>query len=33
MTLKINIGVVEGVGINWWDVTIEGFANHAGTTA
>jgi N-carbamoyl-L-amino-acid hydrolase len=33
-TEKINIGVVEGiVGINWWDVTIEGFANHAGTTA
>lgn len=32
-TEKINIGVVEGiVGINWWDVTIEGFANHAGTT-
>ena len=31
---KINIGVVEGiVGIKWWDVTIEGFANHAGTTA
>jgi beta-ureidopropionase / N-carbamoyl-L-amino-acid hydrolase len=30
---KIHIGVVEGiVGINWWDVTIEGFANHAGTT-
>jgi N-carbamoyl-L-amino-acid hydrolase len=30
---QINIGVVEGiVGINWWDVTIEGFANHAGTT-
>ena len=30
---KIEIGVVEGiVGINWWDVTIEGFANHAGTT-
>jgi N-carbamoyl-L-amino-acid hydrolase len=29
----INIGVVEGiVGINWWDVTIEGFSNHAGTT-
>jgi N-carbamoyl-L-amino-acid hydrolase len=29
----INIGVVEGiVGINWWDVSIEGFANHAGTT-
>lgn len=33
-TEKINIGVIEGiVGINWWDVTIEGFANHAGTTA
>jgi N-carbamoyl-L-amino-acid hydrolase len=30
---KIDIGVVEGiVGINWWDVTIEGFANHAGAT-
>lgn len=30
---KINIGVVEGiVGINWWDVSIEGFSNHAGTT-
>ncbi len=30
---KINIGVVEGiVGIKWWDVVIEGFANHAGTT-
>jgi len=30
---KIDIGVVEGiVGINWWDVTIAGFANHAGTT-
>jgi N-carbamoyl-L-amino-acid hydrolase len=29
----VNIGVVEGiVGIRWWDVTIEGFANHAGTT-
>ena len=29
----IDIGVVEGiVGINWWDVIIEGFANHAGTT-
>lgn len=29
----IDIGVVEGiVGIGWWDVTIEGFANHAGTT-
>lgn len=33
-TEKIEIGIVEGiVGINWWDVTIEGFANHAGTTA
>src|SRR5438045_9717253 len=31
---KIDIGIVEGiVGINWWDVTIEGFANHAGTRA
>ncbi len=30
---KIQIGIVEGiVGINWWDVTIEGFSNHAGTT-
>lgn len=30
---KINIGVVEGiVSIGWWDVTIDGFANHAGTT-
>ncbi len=29
----VDIGVVEGiVGIRWWDVTIEGFANHAGTT-
>ena len=29
----IDIGVVEGiVGIRWWDVTIEGMANHAGTT-
>jgi len=29
----IDIGVVEGiVGIRWWDVTIDGFANHAGTT-
>jgi N-carbamoyl-L-amino-acid hydrolase len=29
----INIGVVEGiVGIRWYEVTIEGFANHAGTT-
>lgn len=31
---KLDIGVVEGiVGIGWWDVTIEGFSNHAGTTA
>lgn len=30
---KIDVGVVEGiVGIRWWDVTVEGFANHAGTT-
>jgi N-carbamoyl-L-amino-acid hydrolase len=30
---NINIGVVEGiVGIRQWDVTVEGFANHAGTT-
>jgi N-carbamoyl-L-amino-acid hydrolase len=30
---KINIGVVEGiVGIKHWEVAIEGFANHAGTT-
>jgi N-carbamoyl-L-amino-acid hydrolase len=30
---NVDIGVVEGiVGIRWWDVTIEGFANHAGTT-
>jgi beta-ureidopropionase / N-carbamoyl-L-amino-acid hydrolase len=30
---KINIGVVEGiVGNHRWDVTIEGMANHAGTT-
>ncbi len=29
----IDIGVVEGiVGIRWWDVTVEGFANHGGTT-
>ncbi|HEV8366752.1 MAG TPA: Zn-dependent hydrolase [Pyrinomonadaceae bacterium] len=32
-TEKIDIGVVEGiVGVYWWDVTVEGFANHAGTT-
>jgi len=31
---KQQIGVVEGiVGIKQWDVTITGFANHAGTTA
>ena len=29
----IQIGVVEGiVGIEWWEITIEGKANHAGTT-
>lgn len=29
----IQIGVVEGiVGIEWWEITIEGFANHAGST-
>ncbi len=29
----VDIGVVEGiVGIRWWDVTVEGEANHAGTT-
>jgi N-carbamoyl-L-amino-acid hydrolase len=27
------IGIVEGiVGIRWWDVTVTGFSNHAGTT-
>jgi N-carbamoyl-L-amino-acid hydrolase len=32
-TEKINIGVVEGIVGNYrWDVTIEGTANHAGTT-
>ncbi len=32
-TEKLNIGVVEGiVGITQWEVKIEGFANHAGTT-
>lgn len=31
---KLDIGVVEGiVGIGWWDVTLEGYANHGGTTA
>jgi N-carbamoyl-L-amino-acid hydrolase len=30
---QLNIGIVEGiVGLKWWDVTFEGFANHAGTT-
>jgi N-carbamoyl-L-amino-acid hydrolase len=30
---SLDIGVVEGiVGISWWEVTIEGMANHAGTT-
>ena len=30
---NIKIGVVEGiVGINWWEITVAGFANHAGTT-
>lgn len=30
---KLNIGVVEGiVGISQWEVTVDGFANHAGTT-
>jgi N-carbamoyl-L-amino-acid hydrolase len=29
----IDIGIVEGiVGIRWWNVTVEGVANHAGTT-
>jgi len=30
---NINIGVVQGiVGIKWWEVIVEGFSNHAGTT-
>jgi N-carbamoyl-L-amino-acid hydrolase len=30
---KVNIGIVEGiVGIKQWEVTVTGFANHAGTT-
>jgi N-carbamoyl-L-amino-acid hydrolase len=30
---NVDIGVVTGiVGIRWWDVTISGIANHAGTT-
>ncbi len=29
----LDIGVVTGiVGLNWWDVTFKGMANHAGTT-
>lgn len=29
----IQIGLVEGiVGIEWWEIKVEGFANHAGTT-
>ena len=29
----VDIGVVEGiVGIRWWEVTVDGTANHAGTT-
>jgi len=29
----LDIGVVQGiVGIRWWDVTVTGFSNHAGTT-
>jgi N-carbamoyl-L-amino-acid hydrolase len=30
---NMDIGVVQGiVGINWWEVTVDGFSNHAGTT-
>ena len=30
---SLDIGIVEGiVGLKWWDVKIEGFSNHAGTT-
>ncbi|WP_281542062.1 Zn-dependent hydrolase [Maribacter aestuarii] len=30
---NIDIGIVEGiVGLKWWDVEFNGFANHAGTT-
>jgi len=33
-TEKVDIGIVEGiVGSKVWDVTVDGFANHAGTTA
>ena len=29
----LDIGIVEGiVGLQWWDVKVKGFANHAGTT-
>jgi beta-ureidopropionase / N-carbamoyl-L-amino-acid hydrolase len=32
-TEEVDVGVVEGiVGIRWWEVEVEGFANHAGTT-
>ena len=32
-TEGLDIGIVEGiVGLQWWDVRIKGFANHAGTT-
>ena len=30
---NLDIGIVEGiVGLKWWNVTFNGFANHAGTT-
>lgn len=30
---NLDIGIVQGiVGIKWWDVEFQGFANHAGTT-
>ncbi|MEE4192773.1 MAG: Zn-dependent hydrolase, partial [Halieaceae bacterium] len=30
---EVQIGVVEGiVGIRWWDITVNGVANHGGTT-
>ena len=30
---NLDIGIVEGiVGINWWTITVEGMANHGGTT-
>ena len=32
-TDNIDIGIVNGiVGLKWWNVEIEGFSNHAGTT-